>query len=220
MRVRQRVARVHLQEMILVFVQLCSSNVDMISTGTVRRAVPLREMNLLLPVSTQRYASAVLAMALCLSLSVTSWCSTETSERIEQLFWHGGIFRPNLHCIIRKLLYLQKCTFFWNFVPNSVFRKLRHAHHSTLIVATCCRLSSTKVNVGRDKLYRCRLSMLVILVTVDDKFITLIVHLCLQHNAARKRIARVGSSATADTCFDLLVMLHSCTVQTCTSSNI
>ena len=44
MRVRQRVARVHLQEMILVFVQLCSSNVDMISTGTVRRAVPLREM--------------------------------------------------------------------------------------------------------------------------------------------------------------------------------
>ena len=86
MRVRQRVARVHLQEMILVFVQLCSSNVDMISTGTVRRAVPLREMNLLLPVSTRRYASAVLAMALCLSLSVTSWCSTETSERIEQLF--------------------------------------------------------------------------------------------------------------------------------------
>jgi len=34
----------------------------------------------------RRYASAILAMALCLSVSVTSWCSIETSRLIELVF--------------------------------------------------------------------------------------------------------------------------------------
>ena len=53
------------------------------------------------------------------------------------------------------------------------------------IVATCCQLSST------DDLHH---------------FITLRVHLCIQHNA-REVARRAGPSATTDTC-DLITLTH------------
>ena len=44
----------------------------------------------------------VLAMALCLSVSVsaTSRCSVETAERIWLAFWHGSLLRPILHYVV------------------------------------------------------------------------------------------------------------------------
>ena len=40
-------------------------------------------------------------------LSVTSWCSIETAERIAG-FWHVSFLPPVLHCVKRKFGYLQK----------------------------------------------------------------------------------------------------------------
>jgi len=49
-------------------------------------------------------------VSLCLCLSVRSGCSIET-DRHANWFCDGGFFRPVLHCIVRKLWYLQnKCT--------------------------------------------------------------------------------------------------------------
>jgi len=56
----------------------------------------------------RRYASAVLAMARCLSvcLSHAGIISKWLDESI--CFWHGG-FLPHIpHCVIRKYGYLQK----------------------------------------------------------------------------------------------------------------
>jgi len=49
-----------------------------------------------------------LAMALCLSVSVTSRCSIETGERIGLVFGAGASFHMSLHCVKRKFGYLQK----------------------------------------------------------------------------------------------------------------
>jgi len=46
----------------------------------------------------------LLAMALCLSVSVTSRCSVETDERIELVFVMGASF----HCAKKIFVYLQK----------------------------------------------------------------------------------------------------------------
>ena len=54
---------------------------------------------------------------------------------------------------------------------------------SMSIVATCCQLSSTKVDAQCDKLDRRRSTELTIPATVGGWFITLIVHLCLQHDS-------------------------------------
>jgi len=50
----------------------------------------------------------VLAMAMC--LSVTSRCSIEVVGRIELVFGMEASFefRPVLHCVLRKFMYVQK----------------------------------------------------------------------------------------------------------------
>jgi len=53
----------------------------------------------------------VLAVALCPSVcpSVTSRCSVEMDERIDLVYgMDRSLFRPVLHCAIRKFRYLQK----------------------------------------------------------------------------------------------------------------
>ena len=86
----------------------------------------------------------VLAMALCLSVSVTSRCSIEMSERIG-LFWHGSFLRPILHYVIRKFIYLQKT----RVLPSGMLLytlDLRKFRHRISIVEVCYQLSSRKVD--------------------------------------------------------------------------
>ena len=91
------------------------------------------------------YASAVLAMGLCpsVSVSVTSRCSIETDERIDLGFvWPASLLPPVLHCVKRKFVYLPR-HFLWNFVLNFGLRKFRHG---ISIVEMCYQISSRKVD--------------------------------------------------------------------------
>jgi len=70
----------------------------------------------------RRYPSAVLAMGrcLCVRVSAISWYCIETAGMIELSFWHTS-------SVFRKLGYVQKQprdTFLWNFIPQSVLRKI------------------------------------------------------------------------------------------------
>jgi len=91
------------------------------------------------------YASAVLAMALCLSvcLSVTSRCSIETAERIELVFGTQASFHPsytvlNIFNIGNSVISKNKNTSLWNFVLKCGLRIFRHG---ISIVDTCYQLS-------------------------------------------------------------------------------
>jgi len=90
------------------------------------------------------YASAVLAMGLCLRPSVTSRSSIETDERIGLVFGMGASFDLSY-----TVLYGNSCTFknkgtsLWNFAPNFGLRKFRHG---ISIVEACYQLSSRKVD--------------------------------------------------------------------------
>ena len=66
------------------------------------------------------------------------------------VFLLGSFFRPILYCIIRKLEYLRKCTFLWNFFPCSELREFRHDRS---IVEMCNQLRSRSEH---DKLDRRR----------------------------------------------------------------
>jgi len=96
-----------------------------------------------LPIFTARcFASAILAMCLC--LSVTSQCSIETAERIELVFGVWASFHPSYTVLKENSVTSEnKGTFLWNFVVNSGLRKFRHG---ISIVETCYRLSSRKVD--------------------------------------------------------------------------
>ena len=60
------------------------------------------------------------------------------------VFLHGSFFPPILHCVIRKLRYLQNTgTSHWTFAPISGLRQFRHG---TSIVEACYQLSSKKVD--------------------------------------------------------------------------
>ena len=75
------------------------------------------------------YASAVLAMGLCLSvrLSVTSRSSTKMAERIELVFGMWASFHPSYTVLKEKsVISKNKGTSLWNFVLNSGLRKFRH----------------------------------------------------------------------------------------------
>ena len=94
------------------------------------------------------YASALLAMGLCLSV-----CPSVRHKSVfyrngwtnRAGFWHVSFLPPVLHCV-KKFGYLQnKGTSLWNFVLNSGLRKFRHG---ISIVETCYQLtcSSRKVD--------------------------------------------------------------------------
>jgi len=96
-------------------------------------------------VTARCYASAVLAMGLCLSVRHKSvFYRNGWTNRAG--FWHVSFLLPVLHCVKRKYGYgyLQnKGTSLWNFVLNSGLRKFRHG---ISIVETCYQLSSRKVD--------------------------------------------------------------------------
>jgi len=89
------------------------------------------------------YASAVLAMALCPSVSVTSRCSIETAGRIELVFGMWASFQPS-YTVLKgnSVISKTKGTSLWKFL-NSGLRKFRHG---ISIVETCYQLSSRKVD--------------------------------------------------------------------------
>jgi len=91
------------------------------------------------------YASAVLAMALCPSVSVTSRCSIETAERIELVLACElpSTFHPSYTVLKGNLVISKnKGTSLWNFVLNSELR--RKFRHGISIVETCYQHSSRK----------------------------------------------------------------------------
>ena len=92
------------------------------------------------------YASAVLAtgLCLCLSVSVTSRCFTETAKRIELVFGMWSSFHPS-YTVLKgnSVISKNKGTSLWNFVIHSGLRKFRHG---ISIVETCYQLSSRKVD--------------------------------------------------------------------------
>jgi len=116
----------------------------------------------------QRYAIALLAMALCLCR-----CCTETDGRIELFFCMKASTSPPLRCrVIRKNLE-NNGTSVLNFVPNSGLSATKLTGTSS--VAACYDSSV----VGQTKL--------TLLATVDAQFITLI---------AKKAARRAGLYAT------------------------
>jgi len=76
----------------------------------------------------------ILALALCLCLSVTSRCSNETAERIE-LGFGVGVFYYLSYTVLKGNSGISKNQGIsvWNFVPNSGLTKFCH---SILIVET------------------------------------------------------------------------------------
>jgi len=106
----------------------------------------VRKAREILNVFTARcYASAVLAMALCPSVSVTSRCSIETAERIELVLACElpSTFHPS-YTVLKgnSVISKNKGTSLWNFVLNSELR--RKFRHGISIVETCYQLSSRK----------------------------------------------------------------------------
>jgi len=94
------------------------------------------------------YASAVLALGLCLSVCLFV-CPLQVgvlSKRMNESSWFCRVsfLPPVLHCVKRKFGYLQnKGTSLWNFFLNSRLGKFRHG---ISIVVTCYQLSSRKVD--------------------------------------------------------------------------
>ena len=73
------------------------------------------------------YASAVLAMALCLSVRPSQVGVLLKRLNESSWFWHVSFLPPILHCVKRKFGYLKNNgTSLWNFVLNSGLRKFRH----------------------------------------------------------------------------------------------
>jgi len=78
---------------------------------------------------TRRYASAGTSyMTLCPSVCVCvclsvghKWVFYRNGSAEQADFWHGGFFRPIIHCVLRKFRYLQK----QGCVPLELFSKLR-----------------------------------------------------------------------------------------------
>ena len=71
------------------------------------------------------YASAVLAMALRLSVRPSQVGVLLKRLNESSWFWHGSFRPPVVHCVNRKLGYFQKNKgmTLWKFVPNSGLRK-------------------------------------------------------------------------------------------------
>ena len=88
-------------------------------------------------------SSAVLAMGLCLSVSVRLSQVGVLSKGL--VFGMCASFHPSyVHCVKRKFGYLQnKGASLWNFFLNSGLRKFRHG---ISIVETCYQRSSRKVD--------------------------------------------------------------------------
>jgi len=91
----------------------------------------------------RRYVSAILAIALCLSVSHKSvFCRNGWTDRAG--FWRGSFLRPVLHCVVRKLRYLQK----YRVLSATLLQKnsgLRKFHQNIPIVEACHQLHSRKV---------------------------------------------------------------------------
>ena len=89
------------------------------------------------------YASAVLAMGLCLSASATSRCSIKTAERIELVFGTWASFHPS-YTVLKgnSIISKNKGTSLWNFVLNSGLRGN---------FATAYRSSKRVINLARER---------------------------------------------------------------------
>ena len=125
---------------------------------------------------------------------------TETAGRIELAFWQGGFLRP--HCYKKSVISKIRALFSISLEICPKLWTLKTLTTTRLIVATCCQLISTKVDVYWDKQDRRRLNKVDITCdgrqSIDDldQFIILSVHPCLQHDA-HKAWHRTGPSATA-----------------------
>ena len=77
----------------------------------------------------RRYASAGTSHGL-VSVSVSSWCSIEMSERIVLVFGTGASFACPALCLMESTYLQNKCTFFWNFAPDSGLEDFATAYRS------------------------------------------------------------------------------------------
>jgi len=99
--------------------------------------------------------------------------------------WHTGFFRPILQCFVTKSRYLQKSVY----VPLELCPKLWTEKISPRQVDRLNVLSTKLDKGGRsesDKLDRCRSTKLTLPATVGGWFISLIAHLCLQHDSVAR----------------------------------
>jgi len=124
-------------------------------------------------------------MALCVCLSV---CPSQAGCLDRCGFWHRGCRPLILHCVVREFGHLQ----------NNGTSKIMVTFSQTLF-----KLCTSQLHVDRRKC--CQLG------STDDRrqFITLSVHLCLQHLTSlscdgREAGRRTGLSASAETCYKLL----------------
>ena len=76
----------------------------------------------------EHHATVVLHVAMALYLSVTSRSTTKTSRRIKQDYGMEAFFNYTVS-YGNSGIYKSKAISHWKFVPNSVFRKFRHARH-------------------------------------------------------------------------------------------
>jgi len=84
----------------------------------------------------------VLAIVLCLCLSVRSRCCIETAERIGLVFSMGALSHPSSTVLKgNSSTFKNKGTSLWNYARNSGLRKFRH---SIQIVKVCYRLNQER----------------------------------------------------------------------------
>jgi len=77
----------------------------------------------------------------CLSVSVSSRCSTKTSRRIELVFWHGCFLRPFSYTVLQGNSGTYKITLsFWEFVLTSALKYITTARRSSQRVANAAAL--------------------------------------------------------------------------------
>jgi len=108
-------------------------------------------------------------------------------------FWHGDFFRPILHCVVRKIRYLQnKGTLLWICTLNSGFKKFRHG---TSIVETCYQLSSTKAD-AISAMNRTAVGQ----PACNTSDAQLLVYNSYRQALSTAQFRRAGLLATADTC--------------------
>ena len=126
-------------------------------------------------------------------MSVTSQCSIETSGRIELVFGRETSFDLSYTMSWRNSgIYKNKGISLRNFVLNSGLRKL---NHGTSIIKACYQLSWTKADTHRVIKWTVVGQLIwqfpcwsIYTLTLNNYSITVIAHLCLQHDAIMRFI--------------------------------
>ena len=166
-----------------------------------------------MPLSTENiftarcYASAVLAMGLCLSVCHKSVFYRNGWTNRAACFWHVNFLPPVLHCVKRKFgIFRNKGTSLWNFVLKSGLK----FRHDISIVETCINLAREVVAQSMINWVVVRRSTKSIIPPSSDA--RPLVYCRDRQALSTARFCRTGQLAATDTLFRTCRTSSFCTV--------